>query len=42
VRGETLVEIADLLAQVFLLELEQRFRVAALDARYEQGHESPE
>ena len=39
VRGEALVEIADLLAQVFLLELEQRLRIAAFDAGDEQRKE---
>ena len=40
VRGETLVEVRDLLAQVFLLELEQRFGVALLDAGDEQREKS--
>ena len=37
VGGESLVELADLLAQVFLLQLEQRLGVAAFDAGYEQA-----
>jgi len=36
VRGEALVEVRNLLAQVFLLQLQQRFRVAAFDAGDEQ------
>ena len=37
VGGEALVEVADLLAQIFLLELEQRFRIAPFDARNKQA-----
>ena len=39
VRREALVEVRDLLAQVLLLQLEQRFRIAAFDAGDEQREE---
>ena len=42
VRGQALVEVADLLAQVFLLQLQQRFGVAAFHAGNEQRHETLE
>jgi len=35
VGSQALVEIADLLAEVFLLQLQQRLGVAAFDARNE-------
>ena len=40
VGGQALVEVADLLAQVFLLQLQQRFGIAAFDARDEQRQET--
>ena len=42
VRRQPLVEVADLLAEVLLLELEQRFRIAPFEVLDEQGQESPE
>src|SRR4029079_15328312 len=39
VRRQPLIEVRDLIAQVFLLQLEQGFRIAALDARDEQREE---
>ena len=42
VRGQALVEVADLLAQVLLLQFEQGLRVATLDAGYEQRQETLE
>src|SRR5687768_207013 len=38
--GEALVEVRDLLAQVFLLQLQQRFRIALFDAGDEEGKEA--
>ncbi len=40
VGGEALVEVADLLAQIFLLELQQGFGIAPFDARNKQGKET--
>ena len=39
-RGQSLVEVRDLLAQVFLLQLEQRLRIALLDAGDEEREEA--
>jgi hypothetical protein len=41
VGGETLVEAADLLAEVFLLQLQQRFRILPLDAADEDIEKGP-
>ena len=40
--GQPLIEIPDLLAKIFLLQLEQRLGITFFDAADEQRHEAPE